>query len=66
MSEQPKETLINVSSTRSVGAGLGRRFSAGVKVTEGFRRDATGCSRWLFPALKGRAKFIPTLPVESI
>jgi hypothetical protein len=30
------------------------------------RRYATGTGFWFFPALKGRAKFMPTLRVEEM
>jgi short-subunit dehydrogenase involved in D-alanine esterification of teichoic acids len=66
------------SSTRSVGMNLARRFNAGEKVilcsrrvatiefiSSFSRRYATRIPVDLFPALKGRAKFIPTLRVEN-
>jgi hypothetical protein len=68
-----------VSSTRGVGMNLARRFNAGNRVVTGSRRVATidftlvsGVATRrknfvrLFPALKGRAKFIPSLRVDSI
>jgi hypothetical protein len=64
-------------STRSVGMNLARPFKAGnpqpsgpasrsdVRTSGEFnRRYATGTANNLIPALKGRAKFRPTLRVE--
>ena len=65
------------SSTRSGGMNLARRFNAGEGSTRRSRRVATPDKRLnrryatgtipnLSPALKGRAKLIPTLRVEHI
>jgi len=65
-----------MSSTRSVGMNLARRFNAGIRLVSVSRRVATIESSvrrgyatrvhcYPFPALKGRAKLIPTLRVES-
>ena len=64
-----------MSSTRSVGMSLARRFNAGIQllpvrvatIEATVSGVATRRENWigLFPALKGRAKFIPTLRVES-
>ena len=67
-------------STRRVGMSLARRFNAGIRSAVVFRRVATidavpefiaslrDASFWIdfFPALKDRAKFMPTLRVEEI
>jgi len=61
-------------STRSVGMNLARRFNAGIQVSIRPRRVATSESsvsrRYAtltsgpqIPALKGQAKFVPTLRV---
>jgi hypothetical protein len=66
-----------MNSTRSVGMTLARRFNAGDQVATRPRRIATiestlrlrYATRTLlnpFPALKGRAKVMPTLRVEYL
>ena len=68
--------MLSGLSTRSVGANLARRFNAG-EYDQWVRRVATmetgvhaslrdaGFLYRLFPALKYRAKFTPTLRVED-
>src|SRR5712671_1575772 len=78
VNRQTEGTSEQVSSTRSVGMNLARRFNAGARVSAGSRRVATveflgfqaspcdaNTSLAFSRPLKGRAKFRSTLRVES-